>query len=70
MEQSNVFHEANFTRADQNVEKAVVDLFQETEADGNISNIHFVGALHKFNAMFAGNSQTYAHEDILRLPKP
>ena len=49
-----VFTEVNFTHVEQNVERCMIDLFNknENENDGNMTNIHFLGALDKFNAIF------------------
>ena len=47
-----VFTEANFTNIEQPVEKAVIDLFNENENEGNISDTHFLGSLEKFNVIF------------------
>ena len=47
-----VFTEASFTNIEQPVEKSVIDLFNENENEGNISDTHFLGSLEKFNVIF------------------
>ena len=50
----------------------MIDLFndhEKNEAEGNMTNKHFLGSLDKFNLIFQKNSWAHAHEDILKLPK-
>lgn len=64
------FTEMNFNDANQDVEKSVIDMYNNVSGSGESSDLYFTKPLYQFNLPLIKDSWVNQDQDCLMLPKP